>query len=611
MEDRDMRQRSGMPLTHIVIALFLAAIASYLYWMWQSKKATASASAELLFNSAVTQQADPDVMQASQPAVALADSILNDEAIAGLAKRAQLVSTSPAGRIGEFRSGLQLTQPSATVLMVRFVDEDANRSAANANAVAEALAAWTPHGSATPAATADAQAATTSIPAAPPAPSAAPGAAAEGQSQENQPAAAPRVPNHALSDALGGISAQLTATGQELDRIAEGQEGVGSQGGFEGPTYKEFREQRLLRTQVNAAEEKLDEVRAQYEKEGSGTDAAGSLTNVEQALRAILRGGAPLEGAGSGRSYGDAGISDSRLQRERGDLNNAIGVVNRARAAVEQTENAQASADDSAQAAPQQAAAGAAPGAAATTPAPTAEPAQSEAAPQASQPEQTPPADGSGASAEQQTGVHPLSVVRTANPPEPVPLWRAIVAGSGCGLFYLGCVIWDYRRTERDDDYEDDVYEDDDDEEEMRSHRRLVTPDVPVRGPREDAADGSGRRAAAAEEEDARRQRKPFSYSEVPDESAVYSRADFHGNNEGGADVKRDQDDSSAAAHEDPFTESRTAVPHDESMETDDAMIDQLRKSLSQTEIGKMFEGSKKEVASVPGAESNNDRKQR
>ncbi len=151
MEDTDMEPRSGVPLTHYVIALIIAAIAGCSLFAWQSRKTTESASAVLAFDSTAAEQADPALAQASKPAIVLANSILNDDAATALAKQLQLSSTA-ASQIGEFRSRLQLTEPSADVLMVRFLDSDSDRSAANANVVAQALAQWTPPQAATPAA---------------------------------------------------------------------------------------------------------------------------------------------------------------------------------------------------------------------------------------------------------------------------------------------------------------------------------------------------------------------------------------------------------------------------------------------------------------------------
>ena len=127
-----------MPLRHYLIALFLAAIAGCSLWAWRFQKATESASAVLAFDPTVAEHAAPGLSAAPNPAIALADSILNDQAIAALAKQSRASSSADANQIGEFRSGLDLKQPSSGKLMVRFLDSDPGDSAADANAVAQA-----------------------------------------------------------------------------------------------------------------------------------------------------------------------------------------------------------------------------------------------------------------------------------------------------------------------------------------------------------------------------------------------------------------------------------------------------------------------------------------
>ena len=217
MEDRYMQRRSGMPLSHNVIALFIAVAAAGLLWAWLSKKATESASAILSFSPSLAQDVDPGLRSAAKPAIALADSILNDQAIAGLAKESGLKSsaTAASGQIGEFRSALKLTEhhPQCSACSL---DSDPTRAAANANAIATALAAWTPSQAASPAAAAQPEPATPQ----PVTPPAAPTQNGEGPSQENHPVSAAASHDHSLSDSLGEISAQLAATDRDLDRLA-------------------------------------------------------------------------------------------------------------------------------------------------------------------------------------------------------------------------------------------------------------------------------------------------------------------------------------------------------------------------------------------------------
>ena len=79
---------------------------------------------------------------AKEPAVALAQSILSDEAVRELAKQAGVSFSSNQSEVAEFRSRLDMAQTSARLLLVNYKDTDKKLSAAVANAVANMLVAW-------------------------------------------------------------------------------------------------------------------------------------------------------------------------------------------------------------------------------------------------------------------------------------------------------------------------------------------------------------------------------------------------------------------------------------------------------------------------------------
>jgi len=638
MEETYVRPRSGVPLGHKVFALLLAAAAGWLLWTWLGKRATESASAVLAFDPAPAQKVDPGLTSAAKPAMALADSILNDQAIAGLAQQAHLSSSTAASRIGEFRSSLELTEPSSAVLRVRYLDRDSSRSAANANAVARVLAAWMPSGAgAGAAAAAPAPAAAPPQPATPHSASA-PGPPPEDQGHENRPVVASSSPRHELSDALGELGAQLSATDRELD-------GLAAERGAAEAAYRQSREQKLLTARVNAAGRTLADLRAQYGDEAPGVK--GRLTEMQEALRSILPG--RDRSRYSRYAFRAVGTSASELRRERSELRDAIAVVNRDRQAIKRIEASSAAAGTS----PAASAPPASPVSAAAS-SPASAPAATAQTPSSIQ-EQTLPASGSGNPVAQQGSGHPLSIVRLATPTSPPPLWQAIVAGLVCGLLYLGIAALAYRRGGSDEAYaEESAYpqrfitpagpvnppretvrpsgetasppretielpglaeeQPSEPEEPVMAVGKTaeppvappVAPDPPVVAPGKPAArpawDWSARRTEPAEADRPPRQRASFSFDAPPARkgdswlAALLTNAD-----------KEAPAQPSSGTPEEPVREAAPPAPSEvggETAETPagqvDPVTDQIRKSLSQTSIGRMFEGSNGDAADNP-----------
>jgi hypothetical protein len=553
-----------MPLKHYVIALFIAAIAGCSFWAWRIQKATESASAVLAFDPTLAQHVDPGFASAIKPAIALADSILNDQAIAELVKHSHASSSTDANQIGEFRSGLELTQPSSSLLRVRFLDSDPGDSAANANAVAQALAAWAPSQAAAPAADAqprqaaqpDASAGTT---------------AAETRSQENHPASAPSLALHSLSGSLGEIGAQLSKTDRDLDLLAADSSAGHLSSSNPQSAYREYRQQQLLKTQVNAAEKKFGDLREQYGKGNADPNVKGRLTSIQQALDSILRGGEP-----AAQGFKAVGTSASQLSRERSQLSLAISVINQQRQAIDQAKTANSASDGSSQAP--------SPPASATPSTP-----QSSSSPPQQQP--SPSADSAAPSA--QPPEHPLSVVRLASPTPLPPLWPPILVGFACGLVYLCSAALAHHRAESEENY---------DEEERVYPQRFITPDEWADPPNEhlEAANQPIAQTTPADAETTPGQREPFAFFAAPKESPPPRRTGFLWDENGGASLGDHQ--------EAPAEAGRPASP-EKTVETVDPLADQIRKSLSQTEIGRMFEGTNREAGDASLTEKTGARK--
>jgi len=135
----------AVPLQQKLVAVGIAvAIGSGLF-VWSRHSAQPPATTAVLsFDAGAARQADPMNANAKEPAVALARSILSDEAVRELAKQAGVPFSSSTSGPAEFRSRLDMAQTSERLLRVNYKDTDKELSAAVANAVANMLVAWIP-----------------------------------------------------------------------------------------------------------------------------------------------------------------------------------------------------------------------------------------------------------------------------------------------------------------------------------------------------------------------------------------------------------------------------------------------------------------------------------
>jgi hypothetical protein len=289
--------RSSVPLQHKLIAVAVAAAtASGLYAFLLYREAELAFAASLSFDSAVAQELDPGFSRTPQPAVVLGQSILSDSVVARLVSQTNLAASPSAQAIGEFRNRVELTQPSAGLLQVRYLDPDPGKAIATANAVAKAFAEWAPSTAGAPAPGANTQ------PAPAPDPNLAPPSAATPQ---HSAAAEP-----SLAAALGELQAQLSAADQ--------------QAGPESSLLSEHQRQRRLESQVHAAQQKLDDMRTQFAHSGSASSAQARLDAIQHALALFWPSAGGLD---------TAGTSEAQLDYERKQLTRDIGVIKQQQAA--------------------------------------------------------------------------------------------------------------------------------------------------------------------------------------------------------------------------------------------------------------------------------------
>ena len=562
---------SGASLGHKFTAFLLAAAISFGVPNWLKYKASQSAStAELSFDSSAARQIDPGLATAAAPALTLAHSILTDNVVAELSTQAYLAASDMDSRTREFRSRLELTQPSGTVLRVGFRDTDPEKATSEVNAVARTLADWTP-ASATPAA----QAAPTAPVKAPPATAA---------SQPAAPPAEPAVSRQSQSSAslaasLGELAAELSATNRKLD-------GVGSSSGrtraghrshayqdssYRGSSYTQSRQQQLVKAEIKTAQKEVEDLRTRYANQDSHDGLKDRLAEIQEALTSVWPGAGALRSSGSHRFY-SAGVNASQIRSERGALTRAISVVERERHAIEQEADARPtpSADVAQAASPS-----------ASTPEAAA---QSQPARQAQLPQAQPaPVPAPSPSASNQPAMHPLTLVRSAGPAAPIPWWPSIVAGILCGLLYWGVAAWRNRPVDYSGEY---------DAEETQYSNRLFTPDRPIaaaspvtaappvaNASREEVLESVPPRRASFfyEPPPAERFHEPPPAESAPSATALSARVD----------------ERAAAIAQESVPDNPEPAPflRENMVEIADPWNDLIKKAIAETDIGRRFEG--------------------
>jgi hypothetical protein len=444
MDDPVVRYQSGIPLGHKLAGLLIALVvagAGCAFLIYQSGRS--ASTAVLALSQARGQQLDSGIASANYPTVALADTMLSDRTIASLTSQADLASSTPAAQIGEFRSDLLLSQPSAGQLDVRFQAANASRSIAVANDVAHALAEWTPPAAVAPAPQTPPQA---KAPTAPPlsARQDSAHAAADGTQSKSAGSAAP---DHPLSASLTKLGAQLSATRHQLDRM--------SASGGSSP-YMQSAQQSLLRSAVARARGTMQGFRTQYTREIADPDTRARLDETYQALSSILPGT-------DRRGFNAAGVSGWELTDERSELSQAIRIVTRETKGIQAEEAAHpvATTQPAAAATPPQ-----------VQPASVSPPPAFAQSPTPAVHEQNLPPMSSSALYSRLSGPNPWRILHLAAPARRPALWPAFVAGALCGLLYLGIAAFAYRRS-AGDYLGDDLYVE-------PGPQRMITPADPV-----------------------------------------------------------------------------------------------------------------------------------
>ena len=316
MQERTILLRFfAVPLRQRLVAGGIAvAIGSGLF-LWSRYGATPPATTAVLsFDPGAARQVDPGVMNANAkgPAVALAQSILSDEAVRELAKQAGVSFSSNKSEVAEFRSRLDMAQTSARLLRVNYKDTDKKRSAAVANAVANMLVAWIP-ASVVPTAT--------SAPSRPGAPSAKPAFAKSGRRRHIL---------HSQSHELRELEKQLAAVDRKLTAL-DGHAIASQQADVAAPPSSTDNEQRrTLESQLSAAQKKLDDLRARYTDEYPDVESTkDDITEIRQKLASLPPVSNEADRAASPPKLDADANETDQLRLERARLTQAILVEKR------------------------------------------------------------------------------------------------------------------------------------------------------------------------------------------------------------------------------------------------------------------------------------------
>jgi hypothetical protein len=397
-----------VPLEHKILAACIAVVVCGGGFALAKYRASQPASpAVLSFDADIARQDESSAAKAADSSgqdepLAFARSVLTDQLIAGLSiqgTQAGASRSTPWKNAAEFRSRLEFTQVSESLLLVRYPLADPKASAEATNAVANALASWTPP--------------------APPLPQPAPAV-----SPAPQPAH-PRANRHrrkvaAQSDSLSRLETLLEATDRQLALAnMQAQQAAALRQAAAGapPADAEDGTRRQLQAQLDAEQRKLTELRVRY------TDLFPDVENTKDNIAEIQQKLAALpppvrnvrsSGATAPPSPEAHSPEVNRLLQERTRLREEIAVEEQMQTLLQEKTSDTAPASGSAtQAAPL-------PSPPASLPAPpTATPAQ--------------PAQS------------PFRLVKPANPPSGDPMWPMTLTGALGALLYLGSAMWHFR----------------------------------------------------------------------------------------------------------------------------------------------------------------------
>jgi hypothetical protein len=284
-----------------ILSVVAIAVGAGIFVLARRSAERSAETAELSFDSSVAARNDAAVSHATEPALTVAQSMLTESKVLDLLRQIGANPSSPEVSIGEFRTHLDLQQPSDDMLQVFYRDPDPRTARKVANAVASAIVNWNP-----------AQLSPQAV--APPQISSVPARAARAHASQRPPGEALRIAYTTLADLEG----QLTATDEKIANLSQPTAGP-SQSPDAAPSPTTPAEQRrILEAKLAAAHQRLVDLRLRYTDEYPDVESTkDAISDLEQELAAL-----PPAKAGPGEEYGrsdaekhDAQIADLRQHR--------------------------------------------------------------------------------------------------------------------------------------------------------------------------------------------------------------------------------------------------------------------------------------------------------
>ncbi len=255
MRNRTVYLRTAAtPVWQFVVAAAVAIALGAGTFVLARRPATHFASVALLsFDPVVAGRNDPVIIHKSEPAVAVAQSMLTDTVVLELLRTPGLSSADSANGIGDFRARLELREPSPGSLRVLYHDPDSKRSRTMTNAVARTIAAWMPSASVEPM----------------PVAAAANSLASARSAAYDRLAGQRRQALNSLALSIHTLKAKLDLTDRKLDSFSRQAQVVSPPRTARpsGPTTTQMEERLNLEAQLAAAQKKLDDLRVRYTDE--------------------------------------------------------------------------------------------------------------------------------------------------------------------------------------------------------------------------------------------------------------------------------------------------------------------------------------------------------
>jgi hypothetical protein len=295
-----------------VLTLVAIVLGAGIFGLVRRSAERSASTAVLSFDPSVAARNDAAITQAAQPAAAVAQSMLTESAVLDLLRKTGAPVSDPTVDLGEFRSRIDLQEPSLQRLQVRYRDPDPRQARVIADAVASAIANWTPS---------------------PPAPAAPqPAAASPPAVRLPPPLSAPEVDDllQPAYQALADLEGQLARTDEKIGDLNR-QPSVQAHAAAPPPlTAAQNEQRRALEAKLAAAHQKLDDLRVRYTDEYPDVEnTKDTIAELQHELAAYPSPASPpAQPAGSSEaSKYDAEIA--RLRAERGRLIDQIAVEKR------------------------------------------------------------------------------------------------------------------------------------------------------------------------------------------------------------------------------------------------------------------------------------------